>query len=196
MNGSYQVNLTVTNNTGIIDFISKNLYIGLINVYISLINGWNLITIPAQTDWWASDIADNLTSCNGISRWDAVNQTYDTYIVGGPPTFDFPIMDGHGYFIDMTNPDTLSISGHLINSVNIPLKVGWNLIGWYHEYDTTASSLSENITGCTTVSMWNATLQTYDTYIVGGPPTFDFTITRGMGLFVDVTEESVWYGGG
>jgi PKD repeat protein len=196
INGSYQVNLTVTNNTGIIDSISKTLYIGLINVYISLINGWNLITIPAQTGWWASDIADNLTGCTSVSRWDAVNQTYYTYIVGGPPTFDFPIMGGHGYFIDMTDSDTLSISGHPINSVNIPLKVGWNLLGWYHEYDTTASSLSENITGCTTVSIWNATLQTYDTYIVGGPPTFDFTITCGMGLFVDVTTESTWLGEG
>ena len=69
-------------------------------------------------------------------------------------------------------------------------------MGWYHDYDTTASSLSENITGCISVSMWNASLQTYDTYIVGGPPSFDFNITCGMGLFVDVTAESVWYGDG
>jgi len=26
-------------------------------------------------------------------------------------------------------------------------------------------SLSENITGCTSISMWNATIQTYQTYI-------------------------------
>jgi len=34
-NGSYQVNLTVTNNTGKIDTISKNLYVGFINADIS-----------------------------------------------------------------------------------------------------------------------------------------------------------------
>jgi len=96
----------------------------------------------------------------------------------------------------MTSTDTLSVLGYPITNVSIPLKVGWNLIGWYHEYDTTASSLSENISGCVSVSMWNATLQTYKTYIVGGPPSFDFPIVRGMGLFVDVSEESVWHGEG
>jgi nucleotide-binding universal stress UspA family protein len=89
----------------------------------------------------------------------------------------------------MTNSDTLYVLGYPISSVNIPLKVGWNLLGWYHSYDTTASSLSENIIGCTSVSRWNASIQTYDTYIVGGPPSFDFTIRQGMGLFVDVTVE-------
>ncbi len=195
-NGSYQVNLTVTNNTGIIDSISKNLYVGLLNIDISLFTNWNLITIPVQTNWRASDIADNLTGCMSVSRWDAVNQTYKTYIVGGPPTFDFIIEDGFGYFVEITGFDTLSIMGYPINSVNNPLKIGWNLIGWYHEYNTMASSLAENITGCISISCWNASLQTYDTYIVGGPPTFDFTINQGIGLFVEVTEESIWYGDG
>jgi len=69
-------------------------------------------------------------------------------------------------------------------------------LGWYHSYNTTASSLSADITGCTGVSKWDPVLQTYKSYIVGGPPSFDFTITRGMGLFIDVTVESVWYGEG
>ena len=116
--------------------------------------------------------------------------------MGGPPTFDFMVEPGYGYFVDMTGTDTLSVTGYPISGVNIPLEIGWNLLGWYHDYHTTASSLSENITGCTSVSRWNASLQTYDTYIVGGPPTFDFDVIRGMGLFVDVTEESVWYGEG
>ncbi len=158
--------------------------------------GWNLITIPVQTGWWASDISGNVTGCTSVSRWDAINQTYQTYIVGGPPSFDFVIEPGCGYFVDMGNIDTLSIIGIPITYVDIPLKVGWNLLGWYHNYDTTASDLSENILGCTSVSMWNASLQTYNTYIVGGPPSFDFVISRGMGLFVDVTQESIWHGEG
>jgi hypothetical protein len=78
----------------------------------------------------------------------------------------------------------------------VPLYIGWNLIGWYHDYETTAHNLSDNITGCLSVSMWNATEQTYHTYIVGGPPVFDFPITKGMGIFVDVDQESIWYGEG
>ena len=44
--------------------------------------------------------------------------------------------------------------------------------------------------------MWDAVNQTYKRYIVGGPPDFDFTITQGMALFVDVTDESTWDGEG
>jgi len=196
--GNYTVNLTVIDDDGENNSICKtvNVSTDMINVDISLVNDWNLITVPAETGWWASNMSDNITGCTSVSRWDAINQTYHTYIVGGPPTFDFLIKDGFGYFVDMTGSDTLSTLGYPITSVNIPLEIGWNLLGWYHDDNTTASSLSENITGCTSVSRWNATLQTYNTYIVGGPPTFDFTIVRGMGLFVDVTEESIWYGDG
>ena len=38
--------------------------------------------------------------------------------------------------------------GIKILNVNLPIKIGWNLIGWYKNNDTTASSIAENITGC------------------------------------------------
>jgi hypothetical protein len=46
------------------------------------------------------------------------------------------------------------------------------------------------------VSKWDSVNQTYQTYIVGGPPVFDFDIHCGMGLFVDVAVESTWLGQG
>ena len=70
------------------------------------------------------------------------------------------------------------------------------MIGWYHEYNTTASSLGDAISGCEIISRWDAVNQTYRSYIIGGPPGLDFTITRGMGLFILVNEESLWYGEG
>jgi len=175
----------------IVTLVSTN-----ISVDINFKPGWNLISVPIINNWDASDLAYNITSCNSISRWDAVNQTYKTYIVGGPPTFDFPIEDGCGYFVDIDQQSTITLVGYSIISVNIPLKVGWNLLGWYHDYTTMASSLSENISGCISVSCWDAVNQTYKTYIVNGPPTFDFTITRGMGLFVNVFITSIWHGEG
>ena len=194
-NGSYQVNHTVRDDDGFNDSIIKTVLVGPL-AEIMFYSDWNLITIPIQTNWWASDISDNLTGCVSVSRWDSVNQTYKTYIVGGPPSFNFIIEPGCGYFVDMTGSDTLSVQGIPITSISIPLEIGWNLLGWYHDYDTTASSIASNISGCFSVSMWNNSLQTYKTYIVGGPPSFDFPVSRGMGLFIDVTEESVWYGGG
>ena len=195
-NGSFTVDLMVCNSSNVSDSISKMVYVGMTGVELSLLKGWNLITVPVENDMWASDLAGNITSCLSVSRWNASMQTYKTYIVGGPPSFDFPLDEGHGYFVDTNQNSTLTLVGDNIFNVSVSLKIGWNLLGWYHDYNTTAISLSENITGCTSVSKWNATLQTYDTYIVGGPDSFDFKITRGMGLFVDVNQTSYWYGEG
>jgi hypothetical protein len=46
------------------------------------------------------------------------------------------------------------------------------------------------------VSWFDSVSQTFKTYIMGGPPGFDFTITPGMGLFVLVDTASVWHGEG
>ena len=66
----------------------------------------------------------------------------------------------------------------------------------HENYTTNAISLSENISGCSLVSRWDSVEQTYKTFVVGGPPTFDFMVTRGMGFFVYVDVESVWHGEG
>jgi hypothetical protein len=131
-----------------------------------------------------------------ISRYDAVNQTYKTFIVGGPPSFDFPIVDGYGYFVLVDQSSTLNVSGSRIESVSVPLNVGWNMIGWYHSSDTLASSLGGNISDCQMVSWFDAVNQTFKTYIVGGPSSFDFPVTTGMGLFVMVNTASEWHGEG
>jgi len=167
-----------------------------VSVDISLSVGWNLVTVPVENVMMASGLAENITGSIMISRFDSVNQTYKTYIVGGPPGFDFPIVDGYGYFVLVDEESMLSLSGYRIDSVSVPLEVGWNMLGWYHTYNTTASSLSENITGSIMVSWFDPISQSFKTYIVDGPPGFDFTITSGMGLFVLVDESSVWHGEG
>ena len=163
---------------------------------IEFYTGWNLITIPVEDDLWASSLSENISGCEMVSWFDAVNQTYETYIVGGPPQFDFPIENGYGYFVLVSESSSATFYGYRINNVSIPLCVGWNMIGWYHGYNTTAISLAENISGCEMVSWFDAVNQTYESYIVGGPPQFDFEITRGMGVFVLADESSVWYGEG
>ncbi len=72
----------------------------------------------------------------------------------------------------------------------IILYEGWNLIGWCGD-PTTAGLLGENISGCTTVCKFNGDIQRYTTHVVGIPYN-DFTITGHMGLFIYVTESSVW----
>jgi len=193
--GIYYVTLTVVDDLGSSDCTSSYVFVGDLNYFeMPLSTGWNLITIPVENDWMASDLANNVTGCLSVNKWDAVNQSYRGYIVG-IPAFDFPIVDGCGYFVEVDQPSVLYLTGTNVTTVNIPFKIAWNIIGWYDEYNTTASSLAENITGCLSVNKWDAVNQSYRGYIVG-IPAFDFTISRGMGIFLEVSEESTWQGEG
>ena len=124
-------------------------------------------------------------------KWKPVEQSYWFYLPGYP-AFDFELIPGHGYFVETNTSYNLSLVGLKVTDVNISLKTGWNLIGWYKEEDTTASSIAENITGCTSVVKWKPLEQSYWFYLPGYPA-FDFVVTRGMGLFIEVTEDSYWH---
>jgi len=168
----------------------------LITNCYSLSTGWNLIVLSIETDWWASDLGANISGCQIVSRFDPVSQTFRSYIVGGPPGFDFPILGGCGYFVRVSCDSVFCVTGYPLANVSVPLYIGWNLIGWYHQYPTMASSLGTAIPGCEVVSWFDPVNQTFRSYLVGGPPGFDFVISCGMGIMVFVTEESIWYGQG
>jgi hypothetical protein len=93
----------------------------------------------------------------------------------------------------MTGSDTLPLVGLPVTNVNVSLKIGWNLLGWYASDNTSASSLCNNITGCEYVVKWVESSQSFWFYIPGFPA-FYFPISRGMSVFVKVNEESIWNG--
>jgi hypothetical protein len=80
-------------------------------------------------------------------------------------------------------------------NVNMPLRMGWNLIGWFPGTNTTAESLGQTINGCTVICMFDGYTQSYTTHVVGIPYN-DFAISSGMGLFVYTTINSIWHGEG
>jgi PKD repeat protein len=192
-NGSYSVNHTVQDSNYFNNSIIQTIYVGNY-IGITLSAGWNLISIPVDNGWYASDIVDNVSGCNSVVKWDPVSQSYWIYLPGYP-AFDFPLVPGCGYFVEMNVSNDLVITGLPLTDVNVSLKIGWNLIGWYHNQNTTASSLAENISGCLSVVKWKPVEQSYWLYLPGYPA-FDFTVTRGMGLFVEVDQDSYWLGEG
>lgn len=192
LNGSYIVNLTVMNTTGATDTISKTVTVGLISIDMVFRPGWNLITIPIMMDWYASDLISNITDCLMVSWFDAENQTFRT--ATGSGGYDFLIQPGWGYFVYTTSQSILSLQGPPITEVFVPLEIGWNMIGWYHENDNMASSLMDNITGCIMVSWYDNLNETYRTATSSGG--YDFVIEGGMGLFVYTTDSSIWNGEG
>jgi hypothetical protein len=165
----------------------------IIIVDIDFGNGWNLITIPVnRTDYKASNLRENITSCQFISWFNSTSQQFETYT--GNPESDFSILDGQSYLLYTAAGSTLTLVGMQIITVSVPINTGWNLIGWFNIDDTTASSIHENITGCQFISWFNSTSQQFETYT--GNPDSDFIITQGMGLMLYTTTSSVWHGEG
>jgi len=199
VDGVYKYYIIAKDNNEIVSNSNINyFYVGEngISYNISFNPGWNLISLPVEYSLMSSELASSINNCLSVNQWDEIYQTYRPYIVGGPPDFDFSITPGIGLFIDTENSDSISFAGSPPYTYSVNLKIGWNLIGWYNIVNTMASSLSENITGCISVNAWDSESQTYKPYIVGGPPDFDFIVTPGMGLFVDVNEDSIWNGEG
>jgi len=81
--------------------------------------------------------------------------------------------------VPFTNASTISLNLYEDwNMITAPLDNGW-----------TAETLGQNITGCTTVSMFNGSTQTFTTHVVGSPHD-DFAILDGMGYFIYLTQDS------
>ncbi len=165
--------------------------------HFDLVSGWNYITLPLQSPCvWASDLAALIDKCTMVSMFNASSQSYESYIVNGSRRFDFSLEAGMGIVVMTTNVTSFDLTGVPLESCSVELLPGWNAIGWFHEYQTTACSLAENISHCQMVSWFDADLQRYHSFVVDGPMSFDFVISRGIGLFVLVDEPSVWFGEG
>lgn len=169
---------------------------------ISLFSGWNLITVPVENNYTASDIAEAVPECTMLASWDAATGTYTTFIVGITPPgspWDFVINDGMGYYVKVTNDTTLPVNGTMLNAVSVTLYPGWNTIGWWKGVPTMASSLSGNIENCSMLAMYDASSGSYITFLVGITPPgspWDFAVTRSMGILAKVLSGSVWHGEG
>ncbi len=165
-----------------------------INYTFSLIEGWNLISIPVDNVWTAETLGENISGCTTICRFNASSQSYVTYVMGIPYN-EFPILDGVGYFVYVTGDSYLNVTGLSIASVNVSLYTKWNIIGWYSGTATIVSSLGAALDDCTTICMYDAVTESYVTHVVGIPYN-DFSITSGMGVFIYVTSDSYWTGEG
>jgi len=162
------------------------------NFTIDFFTGYNMISMPLNdatiTD--AASLAAKIGGdCTQISKWDAVNQTYVTYLPAlGVKNFD--IAGGEGYEVVLTDPATVIFNGTGWGSpFTISLLTSYNMIG-IPVNDTSvpdAASLATKIGGdCTQISKWDAVNQTYVTYLPAlGVKNFD--IAGGEGYEVVMT---------
>ena len=163
-------------------------------IFMELGQGWNLITVPFENNWSAETLGQNISMCTVVTLFNASTQTFLTHVIGTSHD-DFPINGGVGYFVYCTTDHIFSIYNQSITSVNITIYENWNLIGWYHDYTTTAESLGDNITGSSVVIMFDSETQMFVTHVINTPHD-NFNIERGMGLFIYTSESSIWQGEG
>jgi len=167
---------------------------GIITHEFSLKKGWNLVTLPLESNFTAESLGQAVSNCTVVTHFDAVTKNFTTHVVNTSHD-NFVIENGIGYFIYLTENQTFLPSGSPIHSFSVDIQEDWNLVGWPNADSTLAESLGQNITGTTVVTMFDAETQTFTSHVVNTPHD-NFTIERGMGFFIYTTESSVWQGEG
>lgn len=162
---------------------------------LTIVPGWNLVSIPVLGVALNAS-ALGLVNGENISMLDTSAQNYTEYKQGtSPPSSDFIVMTGLGYWIYAETTKQITVSGikplstmPQTLSISVPASGGWALVGWTSMNNTRhASDLASYITGAFVkiVSKWDTAGQLYKDYVVGvDPASDDFTLTPGEGYMV------------
>jgi len=138
---------------------------------IPLYKGWNLITIPVNHHYTAATLAESISECT---------------IRISPPENNFDIEFGVGYFVNVSDDTAFVVEGDPLAGVDVELHEGVNLLGWYQDVNTTASSIMNGIDDCINVSIWDAVNQKWLSY--EDSLDSDFAITKGMGYLIIIEQ--------
>jgi hypothetical protein len=161
-----------------------------ISTVLSLLQGWNLISLPIQPSDTA--IEKVLSSING--KYNAVyaydGNKYEGYVPGS--LADLKKMEqGRGYWIHMTVAANLNLSGTL-QSKNVQLKANWNLVGYNSMQATPVQQALSSISGkFSVVYGYDAASKSYIGYVPGSTNNLS-SLEPGKGYWIFATENVNW----
>lgn len=89
---------------------------GLINIDVTIGQGWNIVSVPSLVENYAKD------SLFGVSISQAFS--YSSFYIA-----ETLLQNGKGYWLKYPSGETVTLRGSMINSAVIHLSEGWNLIG-------------------------------------------------------------------
>jgi hypothetical protein len=101
---------------------------------LHLYTGWNLISLCLNTG--DNTLSSVLQPISGLYRsvwfYDAASVNWRRYVPDGPalPGDLNSLETGEGYWIDMVEDATLTITGQEITSMSVQLYPGWNMVGY------------------------------------------------------------------
>ena len=146
------------------------------------------ITCTVQDDTGVDIVKINITDPQGgLTEALMTPAGGDTYTYTGT----FTSLGGYNYSITANDAcgNINLTSPHVL--MRQSMHSGWNLITIPFTRGWTAESLGANISGCSVVSMFDGSIQTFASHLVGSPHD-DFPIENGVGYFIYVSTNSIF----
>lgn len=183
--GNYTLTVQATDG---IDTAEASWNITVVNYTFTynLSQGYNLISLPLETNYTAAEIANLSGAKYVITR---TGSTYQTYIKDFSSEDDnFNVTPDRGYFLYMVQPGSLQITGRMPSDRSIQLTPGWNLVGWTALETANATTAFINPLGESIKYAVKRTSDGYQTYIrdFSGKEE-DFTVQPGEGYYLYLT---------
>jgi hypothetical protein len=167
------------------------------DVDVDVFPGWNLLSVPIELESYA--ITDVLASLDGsydmAHTYDAQAEEWRIYTVGAPQGANTltTVGPGDGLWVHATQADTWTVTGQELDSTQIPLYTGWNLIAYpVLEENTIADALSSIAGKYTAVYTYDPTQADPWLRHVADAPSWVSTLsdmTPGKGYWVNVNQD-------
>jgi len=89
-----------------------------VDVDISLATGWNMVSVPVEADDMSVDAV--FPDAEAVYTWNPTTKSYET-----PETID----PKRSYWVAVTSPDTVTVTGTPVTEWTDELTAGWNMVG-------------------------------------------------------------------
>jgi len=153
--------------------------------------------LEAGNNIWSSPVTTNGLTAKGllaligpeatsITTVNPATGGWVSYVSGMPDRFSFPIIQGHAYYIYATQQVEFALVGEFLDSSQVPLVAGWNMIGLNQMEPVMASKLMTMVSGCTvsTITVFDPESGQWKSYASGMPSRFDLNVVPGVGYLI------------
>jgi len=161
--------------------------------------GWNLISIPCQPpDVKLEKVLQSIAG-NYQSVWMYDGVDYRRYATDVPAGFNnlSTIEPGKGYWVYMLNDSILTVSGNQIKDMTIPLRAGWNLVGYNCLVTNPIGKAISLIASSLTLVLgydgeWSSYMSGLESYAADAPINDLEVMEPGKGYWIYAKEACMW----
>jgi len=172
---------------------TKSIALTIEKPFISLIQGWNLISLCKEPPDNVIPIPVDPIIGKYSSVWAFQNKSWKVYDPDHPGFSDLTTMDaGWGYWINMTEAAELTVTGTEPSSKSINLIRGWNLVGYNSCTPQPIADALKSIEG-KYISVWLYINGQWKVYDPANPGFSDLdTMEPGYGYWIKAKQNCTW----